>query len=45
MNMRADCFCLSPYTVYTILIPLEKCDMRTATIAVSEERLKWEAEN
>jgi hypothetical protein len=36
LNIRADCFCLSPYTVYTILISLEKCDMQTGTIAISE---------
>ncbi len=41
ISLRADCFCLSPHIVYTILIPLEKCEMNTATIAISESKLKW----
>lgn len=41
INIRADCFCLAPHVVYTILIPLEKCDMQSATIAVSEPKLTW----
>lgn len=41
INIRADCFCLSPHIVYTILIPLERCDMESGTIAVSESQLRW----
>jgi hypothetical protein len=40
LNVRTDYFCLSPHSVYTILIPLEKCEINSAAIAVCEP-LKW----
>ena len=42
--MRADCFCLAPHNVYTVIVPLEKCEINSGCIAVSGGE-KWEAEN
>lgn len=36
LNVRTDHFCLSPHCVYTVLIPLQKCEMNSAAVAVSQ---------
>jgi hypothetical protein len=45
INVRTDCFCLAPHLVYTTLIPLQRSDMNSASLAISEEGLLWSAES
>ena len=34
LHVRTDHYCLSPHLVYTVLIPLNKCDLNSSTIGV-----------
>jgi hypothetical protein len=45
ISLRVDCFCLSPHSVYTVLVPLQRCEMESAAIAVSGCELEWKAES